>query len=306
MAYQGKNILISIFRSTTELCRFPKSDIMFTHSAQVLKAESFRQQHHGQEILMLPNIWDALGARLMEKIGYPSVATASVATALVNGFVDGEQIPYSRLLEVIHAICSAVDVPATVDIERGFALDTTQLKENIHLLIENGAVGINIEDSLPGHQDLYPIDEQVKKIDAVRETALQCGVPIVINARTDVFLIDKTEKAIKKGIERGLAYKAAGADCIYPVTISRYEDITQFVQELAMPINVLLMKSIANLKQLKNMGVARVSLGPHLLSHALSTMKEIAEGLMRDDTTVFFSREPLAQPYRDSLVRRPE
>ena len=275
---------------------------MLATSLQALKAESFRQQHLSDRILILPNIWDALGARLLEKIGYPSVATASVATALVNGFVDGENIPFSRLLEIVRAIATAVNIPVTVDIERGFAQDLKQLKENIHLLIEHGAVGINIEDSKPDRRSLYSIGDQTRKIEAVREMGLQCGVSMVINARTDVFLMGMGEKALREGIERGRAYQAAGADCIYPVTISSYEDISQFVGELAMPVNVLLMKPIADLQRLKKIGVARVSLGPNLLNHALTIMKEVAEGLMHYDSTAFFSRELLSQPYRDSLV----
>ena len=75
------------------------------------------------------------------------------------------------------------------------------------------------------------------------------------------FMIDSGTNALEEGIERGRAYKSAGADCVYPVTISSYEAISRFVSEVAMPVNVLLMKSIPDLKRLKEIGVARVSLG---------------------------------------------
>jgi 2-methylisocitrate lyase-like PEP mutase family enzyme len=275
---------------------------MFDKKMQVSLANQFRHQHHGTQLLILPNIWDALGARLMEKIGYPSVATASVATALVNGYLDGEHIPFRRLLEIVRSISSSVQLPLTVDVERGFAENIIQLQENIRLLIEHGAIGINIEDSLPDHKRLYPIKEQCRKIEAVRETGIQVGVPLVINARTDVFLIEPSPSAVTEGIERGRAYKDAGADCIYPVTINNYEDISRFVRDVGTAVNVLLMKSIPDLKKLKDIGVARVSLGPNLLSHVLVTMKEIAEGLMREDSSVFFSRELISREFRDGLV----
>jgi len=114
------------------------------------------------------------------------------------------------------------------------------------------------------------------------------------------------DRAVREGIERGQAYRSAGADCIYPVTIGNYEDITQFVYQLAMPVNVLLMKSIPDLQRLKKIGVARVSLGPGLLGHALYTMKEVAEGLLKYDTGPFFGRELFTPEYRDSLIRKPE
>ncbi len=112
---------------------------MLSKHVQAARAESFRKQHQGSKLLILPNIWDAMGAKLMEKIGYPSIATASVATAIANGYLDGENIPFNRLLEIVEEICSAVQLPVTVDIERGFADNVPQLKENIRLLIDRGA-----------------------------------------------------------------------------------------------------------------------------------------------------------------------
>ncbi len=155
---------------------------MTMQGMQSAKAERFRAQHHSGRLLILPNIWDSMGAKLMELAGYPSVATASVATAVSNGYADGENIPFAQLLNIVSQIVSAVDLPVTVDIERGFADNIKQLKENIKLLIENGGVGINLEDSEPDHKGLYNIDDQCRKIEAVRETGIQSDVPIVINA----------------------------------------------------------------------------------------------------------------------------
>jgi 2-methylisocitrate lyase-like PEP mutase family enzyme len=275
---------------------------MFDKQSQANRATQFREQHRGAQLLILPNIWDSLGAKLMARLGYPSIATASVSTALANGYLDGEKIPFSRLLEIVQNISSAVPLPLTVDIERGFAESIVQLQENIHQLIEHGAIGLNIEDSRPDHKSLNPIDEQCRKIEAIREMGTQIGVPIVINARTDVYIIGQDDDALEEGIKRGRAYKTAGADCIYPVAISSYEAISRFVREVGIPVNVLLMKSIPDLKQLKEIGVTRVSLGPNLLAHVLGIMKEIAEGLKRGDSSVFFSRELLSREFRDSLV----
>jgi 2-methylisocitrate lyase-like PEP mutase family enzyme len=111
---------------------------MVNQKAQAEKAERFRAQHLDEKLLVLPNIWDSLGAKLIQQVGFQSVATASVATALSNGYPDGEHIPFAELLNIVHKISSAVDLPLSVDFERGFADTDDQLKENIRLLIEHG------------------------------------------------------------------------------------------------------------------------------------------------------------------------
>jgi 2-methylisocitrate lyase-like PEP mutase family enzyme len=162
---------------------------MHIQEKQAAKAEIFRNQHLDKKLLILPNIWDAMGARLMEITGFPSVATASVSVAISNGFTDGENIPFHQLLMVVRKISEGVNIPVTVDMERGYAESVPQLKENIRLLVEHGAVGINLEDSLPDHKSLRNMDEQCRRIEAVREAGIQTGVPIVINARTDCFFL---------------------------------------------------------------------------------------------------------------------
>jgi 2-methylisocitrate lyase-like PEP mutase family enzyme len=275
---------------------------MILQSSQAAKAELFRSQHLSGKLLVLPNIWDALGARLLQKAGFMSVATASVATALSNGYLDGENIPFTDLLKTVNQIASAVHLPVTVDIERGFADSISKLKENTRLLIENGAIGINIEDSLPDRQKLLSIVDQCHKIEGIREVGIQCGVSIVINARTDVFLQKTHQDAMTMAIERGRAFKLAGADCFYPIVLNDYNDLSHILEKVEMPINVLLSKPVSDLKQLEKIGVARVSLGPNLLNHVLTTMKHVADGLLQYDTTAFFSRQLLPREYLNSLV----
>jgi 2-methylisocitrate lyase-like PEP mutase family enzyme len=275
---------------------------MIDKKIQSAKAELFRTQHLAKKLLVLPNIWDVLGAKMLRQVGFQSMATASVATALSNGYLDGEKIPFHQLLIIVNKISSAVDLPLSVDIERGFAETEATLKDNIRSLIENGAVGINIEDSYPDRKGLNSIEDQCRKIEAIRETGIECGVSIVINARTDIFLLNMEENAMVKAIERARSFKSAGADCVYPILINRYDDIARFVEEVEMPINVLLLKPISDLQHLEKIGVARVSVGPNFMNHALSAMKQVAEGLVHNDSSAFFGRELLSREYLDHLV----
>lgn len=131
--------------------------------SQKEKAEQFRNLHHFEKMLLLPNIWDPLGALLMESLGYPAIATASASIAFTNGYSDGEKIPFNELLVILKRIAQSVNLPVTADIESGYAEDDSQLEENVKLLIETGIVGINFEDTDHKTNTLQAIETQCKK-----------------------------------------------------------------------------------------------------------------------------------------------
>src|SRR3989337_903043 len=195
---------------------------------QKKKAENFLSLHKAEKILLLPNIWDPIGARIVEAKGFPAVATASAAISSSLGYKDGEKIKFTTHLEIIKRIAASVELPVTADIESGYASDLSQLIENINQLIDTGAVGINLEDNNVVEGKLRSIDEQCDRIEAVRETAESRGVHLVINARTDCFLSKENkpkEELISETIKRANKYIEAGADCIYPVGILELETV---------------------------------------------------------------------------------
>ncbi|MGH7454384.1 MAG: isocitrate lyase/PEP mutase family protein [bacterium] len=208
---------------------------------QIQKAEKFLALHHDPKLLVLPNIWDPLGARLLQSLGYPAVATASAAVAFSLGYDDGQKIGFAEMLEVIRRIAASVEVPLTADIERGYAENPEEIAENIRQVLLAGAVGINLEDSTGEGGELYPIDFQCARIRAVRAMADREGIPLVINARTDVFLRgasgSKSEK-IAETIARAKAYLDAGADCNYPITVGDIETLKLIRDATRAPINV--------------------------------------------------------------------
>jgi 2-methylisocitrate lyase-like PEP mutase family enzyme len=107
---------------------------------------------------------------------------------------------------------------------------------------------------------------------------------------------------MKRAIERGLAFKAAGADCFYPIVLNSYDEISHIISEVEMPVNVLLSKPVSDLARLEKIGVARLSLGPNLLNHALATMKLVVDGLLHYDSNPFFSSELLPREFLNSLA----
>ena len=256
-------------------------------SIQKTKAKQFYDLHHSGKLLILPNIWDSLGAQLLQHLGYPAVATASASIAYTNAYNDGENIPFDELLILLKKIASSVDVPVTADVESGFAQEDDHLRDNIRRLLETGIVGINIEDSDKRTKALLPPDRHCEKIRIIKEVAEESGVPLFINARTDVYIQrkkdDGAELILQETLRRGRAYKEAGADCFYPITMNKIDDIRITVEQLQMPVNVLAMAGLPDLEVLEKMGVARVSLGPGFLKASLQSMKNLAEKLKRHE-----------------------
>src|ERR1700733_10152682 len=151
--------------------------------SQKEKAERFHELHHSDKMLVLPNIWDPLGALLMESLEYPAIATASASVAFSNGYNDGENIPFDDLLLLLKRIVNSVSLPVTADIESGYADNDVQLKENIKLLIGSGIAGINIEDTDKKTNGLRSVETQCNKIRLIRKIADKMDIPLFINAR---------------------------------------------------------------------------------------------------------------------------
>lgn len=270
------------------------------------KALAFRALHHAANLLVLPNVWDVLGAALLEDIGYPAIATASASIAYTNGFQDGEQIPFNQLLSIITQIVKGVSLPVSVDFESGYARSKSHLQKNVAKLIEAGAIGVNIEDTNKYTGKLYPPGVQAGRINAIRDVADKMNIPLFINARTDIFIEGKykgeEEDKLKQTVLRGKSYKQAGADGFYPILIKDIEIIRTIKTELQMPLNILLMPGLPPLRELERMGIARVSLGPGFLRTAIHAMKEHAMDLKNLNSNGKFRDNLVTSDYLKKLI----
>ncbi|MFI5237071.1 MAG: isocitrate lyase/phosphoenolpyruvate mutase family protein [Ignavibacteriales bacterium] len=248
--------------------------------SQKIKAEKFLSLHNGDKILLLPNIWDPIGARILEAKRFPAVATASAAISSSIGYRDNEKIKFSTHLEIIKKISASVKIPVTADIESGYASYIPTLKQNINQLIDSGVVGINIEDSVGKEGVLRNVNEQAARINAIRETADSKRIHLVINARTDCFL-GKKEKSqaelIDEAIKRAREYSEAGADCIYPVGVLDLETVKTLRKEITSPINILGSAKSVPLKILQEIGINRVSFGPFIFRSLLKKFSDIVD-----------------------------
>lgn len=256
---------------------------------QFKKAENFRNLHH-DSILILPNAWDAASAKMFERAGFDAIATTSAGVASSYGYPDGEALSRDEMLEVVQRIAKSVAVPVTADMEAGFGETPEEMAETARLVLEAGAIGLNLEDGTINKP--YPLEDialQVEKIKAMREAAQKFGVPLVINARTDVYeKSDKRDKAaLAQAIQRGNAYREAGADCIFVISVDDKKVIAELVREINAPINVLARHGSPTIAELKELGVARVSFGSIPMRATMSLVGRIADELKQKGTYSF-------------------
>jgi 2-methylisocitrate lyase-like PEP mutase family enzyme len=254
---------------------------------QRVKAEAFRAMHDRSRILVLPNAWDAMSARVIEEAGARAIATTSAGVAFSVGYPDGEAIPRDKMIAAIARIARVVTIPVTADIESGFANDTREVAETVRRIIDAGAVGINLEDQVHDRSPrLYDLDVAVERVRAARETADSAGVPIVINARTDVYLlgIGEPDTRFEHAIRRADAYRKAGADCLFLPAVVRRADIERIVPALDGPLNLLAFPGIPTIPELERLGVARLSAGTWLTLNAMSSLKRTVAELLSTGT----------------------
>jgi 2-methylisocitrate lyase-like PEP mutase family enzyme len=251
-------------------------------------ADRLRGLHGGPAPLLLPNAWDVSSALAVERAGAAAVATTSSGVAAALGYPDGEAIPVEEMLDAVRRIAGAVDVPVTADIEAGFGLPPAEL---VGRLLEAGAVGLNLEDTLRdgGAPRLGPMEPQAERIAETRAAADAAGVPLVVNARIDVFLRGEgsPDERVEDGLRRAAAYVEAGADCVYPIWLVDRAGIERFVREAGAPVNVLLRPGAPTVAELTELGVRRISVGGGLARHADAHVEELARRLLAGDDAPF-------------------
>lgn len=233
-------------------------------------AAGFRALHRPGSPVVLPNAWDANSARIVVEQGFPAVATSSVAVAESLGYADGGDAPAELMFAAAGRIARAVDVPVTVDAEAGYGLPAANL---VAALLAAGAVGANIEDSTGGV--LSDVDAHAARLAGIREAAVMAGVPLVLNARVDVFIrspgADEAE-LVGAAIARANRYLAAGADCVYPIFCPP-ATMSRLVDGINGAVNVHWRPDGPTPAELAGLGVARISAGGLLWRMAMDAYR---------------------------------
>lgn len=254
-------------------------------STQIKLALDFRKLHRGG-ILLLPNAWDVASAKLYEVEGFRAVGTTSAGISSALGHADGEQMSLDDNLGVCRRIIEHLAIPVSVDVEAGYGASLDGLTETIAKVIAAGAVGVNLEDSAKagcggsGSGALLPLSAQAERIAAARRAADRAGVPLVINARTDLFLAGEpvSRDLLDEAIARGNAYRRAGADCIFVPDMGELGEleIALLVEGIEAPLNLVAGETTPSVQRLDDLGVARLSFGPRPMRAALQFVREMA------------------------------
>jgi 2-methylisocitrate lyase-like PEP mutase family enzyme len=243
------------------------------------KAELFHSLH--SSLLVLPNAWDVASARIVEDAGASAVATTSAGVAWSLGAPDGHQLARDQAIELVARVAGAVSVPVTADIENGFAVDASGVAETIGMVIEAGAVGVNLEDGEGA--GLLSVDEFADRIAAARSAA---SIPLYLNARTDVYLrrVGEPDTRLKHTIERAHAYLAAGASGVFVPGVVDPSVLSVLVKEIDAPLNVMAGFGAPPISELAALGVARVSLGSGIAQAAYGLVHRAATEALTSGT----------------------
>jgi 2-methylisocitrate lyase-like PEP mutase family enzyme len=256
-------------------------------SRQAALAEAFRRRHLAPPLLLLPNAWDALSARLFEAAGFEAAATTSGGVAWALGYPDGEKAPWPEVVAATARIARAVRVPVTADIEGGYGDTPGAVAAHVGEIIAAGAVGINIEDgTAQGEMPIRDIEDAAARIRAARQAATAAGVPLVINARIDLWSKQIGDEASRfaEAVRRAKAYREAGADCVYPIGLTDMQTVVALVKAVPAPVNIIGRAGMPPAADWERIGVARISTATGPVLAAMTSARTIAEDLRATGT----------------------
>ena len=246
------------------------------------RADEFRRLHR-DGVLVLPNVWDVASARLVEQAGARAVATTSGGVAWSLGAPDGDRLSRELAVDAVRRIAGAVAVPVSADIESGFGATPDDVAETVSMVLDAGAVGVNLEDA---GSPLRDVAEQAERIAAARAAADAAGVPLFVNARTDVYLRRVGEESGRPAetVRRAEAYAAAGADGIFVPGVLDLAVLRQLAEAIPHPLNVLAGPGAPPVGELAALGVRRVSVGTSIAEAAYGTVRRAAVELLTSGT----------------------
>lgn len=264
----------------------PHNPTSHTRPDQITKARSFHALHD-TGVLVLPNAWDVASAVLIRDAGTRAVATTSAGASWSLGTPDGEHLTRDRAVDLIARITALVDEPVTTDLEGGYGAEPADVAETTRAALGAGAVGINLEDG--AGPTLRGSIEQGERLTAARTAADELGVPLFVNARTDIYLaqIGHEEQRLNATISRAEAYLEAGADGIFVPGLTDPDTISALVRAIPAPINIMAgpgAPTVTELTELTELGVRRVSVGMAIAQATYTFAQRAAREILTQGT----------------------
>jgi 2-methylisocitrate lyase-like PEP mutase family enzyme len=276
-----------------------------TLEAANAKSRKLRALVRAPEILIMPGAYDVLSARLFEQMGFKAIQGTSGGIAAALGYADGEVMSRDLFVEVSGNLATAVTVPFNADGERGYG-DEDGVGDTVRALVARGVAGMNLEDgAAKGRGGLVELDQQLRKVKAVIKTKRELESEFFLNARVDAFhvITDDPKKALDEAIRRGNAYAEAGGDCIFYLNLHSSGTIGRVAKEVKAPISILAGPQSPSIKELQDLGVARVSYGSGFMKAAITGTKRLAQEILEKGTCNML-KEGMQTPEIAALMAR--
>ena len=245
------------------------------------------QELHAEGLFLLPNPWDVGSARLLEARGFEALATTSAGLAWSLGRLDGS-VTRAELVAHVAAVSEATTLPLNVDSERLFPDDPGGVAETVRLLADAGAAGCSVEDWNPAEGRIDDVEVAVACVTAAAEAAHALPEPLTLTGRAENHIhgIDDLDDTI----ERLLAYRDAGADCVYAPGLRDLDRIRAVVEAVGVPVNVLALAAEPRVAELAEAGVRRVSTGGALAGAAYGALMAATDELLASGTSSYAER----------------
>ncbi len=245
----------------------------------------FFDLHARDQVFILPNPWDIGSAKLLTGAGFEALATTSAGLAWALG-KDDQQVTLDELVTHVRALAAAVDLPITVDSERCFAAELDGIAATVDLLRDAGAAGCSIEDYDPATGVIDAIDIASERVAAAAAAAHRTD-PMVLTARCENHLYGVND--LDDTIARLVAYRDAGADCVYAPGLSTVEQIRAVANAVGAPLNVLALPAGPTVGEIEAAGGRRVSTGSSLASTAYGALMAGARELRHRGTSTYLA-----------------
>ena len=266
---------------------------------QLDKAKRFHELHTGEGCFLMPNAWDAGSAKMLATAGFSAIATTSAGVAFSmgrpdHGFYSADaRVDRNNMLARVESMASALAVPLNADLEAGYGVSPEAVAETITKTIAAGAAGGNIED-FTGNKShpLFETQLAVDRIRAAREAVKRSGMPFVLTARADCFLVGDSD-AFAESVRRANLFREAGADCLFVPGVSDAETIGKLVKQIDGPINIVmgLTGNALSLADLKALGVRRISIGGSLARAMYYHIQQAAREMIEQGTFSYADKQ---------------
>jgi 2-methylisocitrate lyase-like PEP mutase family enzyme len=242
----------------------------------------FRELHASEELFVMPNPWDVGSAKLLTALGFQALATTSAGLAWALGKLDG-QVTRDDLVAHVAAVSEATELPLNVDSERCYPDDPGGVARTVAMLADAGAAGCSIEDYNPETRGIEEIGLAAERVAEAAEAAHGLASPMVLTARAENHLrgVDDLDDTIA----RLVAYRDAGADCVYAPWLRSLDDFRRIVDEVGLPVNVLATPHTPSVPELAAIGVRRISTGSLLTAAAYGALVNGARELAGPGTS---------------------